>query len=489
MEKTDTFNLIKEKITQLIDNESLIPRTRYMMMEKLIYVMLGDYLRKQKKTLFVNDLSIGCDFFVEDGFDNYDGRIALDLKWGQVLSRGMIYDTIGRMMERNITIDSLIIITIGSLSSKAKERICKDSEIMSFKIHIWDINDLVDLFCKNTELFFEAYDNINKSYIDQTISKGINRNKNRYIKQRNDYINELRNVYNNDDLVLFLGAGISKDANIATWDNLISTLFVSLVNKKLKEEGIDIDDESRNELVERMRKQNNYSPLLQTRFLRQGIDDFEGSVREALYSGASNTSDTLKSIANLCAPKRGKVGIKAIVTYNFDDLIEKNLKNINLNYKSIYNDGIIPNSDEIGIYHVHGFLPQSKAGYGDLTKSLLVFSEEGYHKLMLEPYNWANLTQLNFLMNNTCLFVGLSMTDPNMRRLLDIACQKSIENGCKHYVILKRFNISKDDEDNIMKFEQINEELQESFYKELGVNVIWVDEYREIPSIIKSIKN
>lgn len=54
--------------------------------------------------------------------------------------------------------------------------------------------------------------------------------------------------------------------------------------------------------------------------------------------------------------------------------------------------------------------------------------------------NWANLTQLNFLLNSTCIFIGLSMADPNLRRLLDIASKKSKVNTdcCKHYVILER---------------------------------------------------
>lgn len=152
---------------------------------------------------------------------------------------------------------------------------------------------------------------------------------------------------------------------------------------------------------------------------------------------------------------------------------------------------MIPDADELGIYHVHGFLPQAKENYENLTKSLLVFSEEGYHKLMLEPYNWANISQLNYMINNTCLFIGLSMTDPNMRRLLEIAAQKRIENDgdCQHYAIMRRFRMKESAEvDSIKSFERVNETLQESFFKELGVNVIWIDEFSEIPVILKQIK-
>ena len=153
-------------------------------------------------------------------------------------------------------------------------------------------------------------------------------------------------------------------------------------------------------------------------------DDFEELVSQILYKKAVDTSGLLEEIGQLCVPNRGKWGIRAIINYNFDDLIEKNLKRLRVKHQSIYSEGMIPDSGELGIYHVHGFLPQDKKGYDNLAKSLLVFSEEGYHKLMLEPYNWANITQLNYMTNNTCVFIGLSMTDPNMRRLLEIAAQK-----------------------------------------------------------------
>lgn len=162
-------------------------------------------------------------------------------------------------------------------------------------------------------------------------------------------------------------------------------------------------------------------------------------------------------------PNRGKLGIRAIINYNFDDLIEKNLKRLRVKHQSILSEGVIPDTGELGIYHVHGFLPQEKKAYGNLTKS--------YHKLMLEPYNWANISQLNYMINNTCVFIGLSMTDPNMRRLLEIATQKRTSEGetCKHYAIMQRFAISNSNEDESIKsFVRVNEALQESFFKELG---------------------
>ena len=110
---------------------------------------------------------------------------------------------------------------------------------------------------------------------------------------------------------------------------------------------------------------------------------------------------------------------------------------------------------------------------------------------MLEPYNWANITQLNYMINNTCVFIGLSMTDPNMRRLLEIAAQKrtDIKDTCRHYAIMRRFTIDSSHKSNSIKsFENVNDALQESFYEELGVNIIWFDEFNEIPGILKNLK-
>lgn len=41
--------------------------------------------------------------------------------------------------------------------------------------------------------------------------------------------------------MLFLGAGASNDAKIATWKNLISELFVALIDKQLNANHIEME--------------------------------------------------------------------------------------------------------------------------------------------------------------------------------------------------------------------------------------------------------
>jgi len=485
---------IKEKLLELTNSETI--RYSYMAVEKLIIVMMKDYLESQNKQILVGSETIyrALDIIMPDGIDSDESCIAVKIKIYRHKQMGLrvIYDTIGHFSINRGDINKLLLIVVNELPDSIRKRIEEKKNQLNFELVIWDIDDLVRIFRNNESLFVDTYNNLNTVFLRETINNGILRNNGTYLEKREKYVEQLHVQYKNDNIVLFLGAGASNEANIATWNTLISELFVALIDKQLSANYIQIEKEDKEKIVKEVISQNGNSPLLQTRFLRNGFEnDFEELVRDILYRNAVDTSDLLEEIGQLCIPNRGKLGVRAIINYNFDDLVEKNLKRLRVKYHSIYGEGMIPDTDELGIYHVHGFLPQEKDNYENLTKSLLVFSEEGYHKLMLEPYNWANISQLNYMINNTCLFIGLSMTDPNMRRLLEIAAQKRMENDgeCQHYAIMRRFKIKDSEEtDSIKSFERVNESLQESFFKELGINVLWIDEFSEIPILLKKIK-
>mgnify|MGYP004514115895 CR=1 FL=1 len=490
---------IRETLLEFANSQAINSQAimySYMAVERLIVIMMEDYLKCQGKRLFSkNEITHEkFDMILPDGIDNDESCIAAEIKMFRYkqASLGAIYNTMGHFLVGKGKFDKFLLIVVTELSELTKRSIEVRREQLEIELILWDINDLVRIFSNNEKLFNETYNNLDAVFLKDTINNGISRNNSTYLEKRKKYVEQLQTQYENDNIVLFLGAGASSAAKIATWNTLISELFVALIDRQLSENDIQIEAEDKRKIVKELINQNGSSPLIQTRFLRNGFEsNFEELVREILYKNASDSSDLLEEIGQLCIPNRGKLGVRAIVNYNFDNLIEKNLKRLRIKYHSIYGEGMVPDTDELGIYHVHGFLPQEKENYDNLAKSLLVFSEEGYHKLMLEPYNWANISQLNYMINNTCLFIGLSMTDPNMRRLLEVAAQKRTENDgeCQHYAIMKRFEIKDVDKSNsIESFERVNETLQESFFKELGVNVLWIDEFSDIPMLLKQIK-
>lgn len=97
------------------------------------------------------------------------------------------------------------------------------------------------------------------------------------------------------------------------------------------------------------------------------------------------------------------------------------------------NNRCLPN--EKPIYHVHGYVPRN-----NYIRSKPILSEKDYHELYKEAFHWTNVEQLHALNRNTCIFIGLSMQDPNLRRLLDISRGMLVDNmrDNPHFLFMQR---------------------------------------------------
>lgn len=128
---------------------------------------------------------------------------------------------------------------------------------------------------------------------------------------------------------------------------------------------------------------------------------------------------------------------------------------------------------------------------GTQEDTALIFSEEDYHEVYRDAYCWSNITQLNAFRENVCLFIGCSLTDPNLRRLLDIAARSS--DFPRHFAIMKRKMQEKPQADNVRDrrllkiYQRIDNSIREAYFRTLGINVIWVDDFTEIPKILNSL--
>ncbi len=181
-------------------------------------------------------------------------------------------------------------------------------------------------------------------------------------------------------------------------------------------------------------------------------------------------------------PKKNWSKSKYVITYNFDDLLEKQLVERFIVLRCIYTASESYDPDELPVYHVHGSLPETRKSYERLDRSTLVFSEEGCHQIYSDSCHWSNLVQLNFLRENHSLLVGSSILDPNLRRLLDIS-SRNIEQS-KHYAFMKRlsydsfcyeYDDTKNSKQVITNKEGAEKPLDRHHVhnEEFGVTIIW----------------
>ena len=225
-----------------------------------------------------------------------------------------------------------------------------------------------------------------------------------WVKDR-DKILEIAKVSLQDkDFSLFFGAGVSMSAKLPSWWKLLE----GLVNKS-KQKLLDKND------IDNLQQVCYDSSIVFGRFIRQMMEtksngeDYYNAVHDALYAGNDScTSPLIQEICNLILAKRQFA--KSIITYNFDDVMERAMDNVGIKNYSIF--GMNQPQQAFPIYHVHGFIPYDNS---QIIKSVPILSEEEYHRVYANSYNWSNVEQIHALSRRTCIFIGLSMTDPNLR--------------------------------------------------------------------------
>lgn len=373
------------------------------------------------------------DFLLPKGCEQlgWYGRTAIEIKYrllfDSLLKIRKIYDNSG--------VDKMVVIVID-----------KDSSILPSHLSSRKPRSIT-----GRDIEIKYYNQIKKQFgIDDSnteIPQGT------YISsawKEDNNLTKAKKALDTNNVSLFLGAGVSVSAGMVNWMQLLDQLCAK--------KSIEIDASKNNDAISKG---------------RYIIDAYKGSDRkipQAFYRDMKDIlyiplkkSKLIEAIANLAIKK----GVKTIITYNYDNLIETeiNKKQKNLCY-SIYSKSRPLNKEQIQVYHVHGFLPRTG------PSSEIILGEKEYHKVYQEAYNWSNVEQLHALCRSTCFFIGLSMSDPNLRRLLDTAMDQS-EGDAEHFVFLRR--------------NEYDVQYMESMMSSFGINCIWYDNHDELPDILTNL--
>ena len=332
-------------------------------------------------------------------------------------------------------------------------------------------------------------------------------------------IKKIRKFYQTERLVLVVGAGVSSDFGLPNWNSLLQRLIAKTFENQ---ENQDIE---KNDIIANLFNMVvGPNALIAARYLalhfkeleKQDINKkllFEESIRSVLYESLNENKKTklYDEIIKLCVSPGKNKSLDSVITYNYDDLLEKRLDGLGLEipYKSIFAVGQNPAPNELPIYHVHGYIPRT----GELSAvNRVTLGDDTYHSQYTDIYRWSNLIQLNKFKECNCLFIGNSFTDPNLRRLLDIARDQRGTDDIQHFLIKKKYNadeikqvISKILEDNKQIMDdkikanlglaETAKTLVKTVHKfetndahSFGVEVIWVNNYSDIPNILRDIR-
>src|SRR5262245_12393404 len=260
------------------------------------------------------------------------------------------------------------------------------------------------------------------------------------------YLDELRRAWDDKKLVLMLGAGLSQPYGLPGWDALILDLLVDSGPE------IILPKSDPRALLGWIVDYLNMSPTVlgrvaqvtvmeRLREQRQPASEqaFASALREVLYRrfhSAPALQTSLYWTAKLIAISEANGRrIPFVITFNFDDLLEQQLHGLRIKARPNHAQGM-KRTSALMVCHPHGYLPQQ----GPVPRSDLIFTEAQYHEIYRAKNSWASKTILDALRDQTCLMIGLSGTDPNLRRLLDAIPRRS--KRPRHFLVRKMPSMS-----------------------------------------------
>jgi hypothetical protein len=272
------------------------------------------------------------------------------------------------------------------------------------------------------------------------------------------------------DVTMFVGAGVSTESELPSWNDLVRALLSDTDIAR------ELSDEDRELWIQATIAQG---PLAAAAIARAHHSDelsFRRALRAALYDGRSPEEFLPGALAGQIAWLKGEMGPRLrLATANYDGLLEAALKDVGLNPAAYVQNRKEP-IDKAVVWHLHGRLMKSPAGKW-MEVGRLVLTEGNYADSTHST--WPEDFVADCLQGTLCVFVGLSMTDPNFIRWL----YRYSNPECRHLAIFVR-------QASVVANEAVRAGLEKSAgarWERAGVRPIWTNYFGEVAQFVHEV--
>ncbi len=228
------------------------------------------------------------------------------------------------------------------------------------------------------------------------------------------------------------------------------------------------------------------------KILEKSFDKFHSIQRKSnnskLESGVESVENDFYCLFHIARLILLCPNIKAVVTYNYNNFLRESIDIIqnNPNYFLTANECEILNDrlnkmpdkklnvvdvygdrhnktlsvDTLPIYHPHGYIPSPDDVHQSIDETSIVLSLDEFCDNIRNVYSWQTDTQMHFLNHYTCIFLGSSISDITIQRMLYNAQQSG--NRDKIYC-LQAYNKKESYDDIYKEIHKIKNEIHKSY--------------------------
>ena len=239
--------------------------------------------------------------------------------------------------------------------------------------------------------------------------------------QLNEKIKDIRRVRDNNKLVIFVGAGVSKNSNIPTWGELVQEFAKKIDYKKC------VSCEYKNE-----RHPIAKCPIRQDEYLTipELYYDSDDSKNHKNYTNIIKNTLNTEAESNDIDRIIFQIVPHHIITTNYDKLLEKSGDpNVRYYTRILKDENLLSKAESHYLIKMHGDIDDPEH---------VVLKESDYIRYELEhPLLEAFIESL--FIDHTFLFVGYSLNDYNLKLMLGkinhVAARYDKEFRPKNYII------------------------------------------------------
>ena len=301
-------------------------------------------------------------------------------------------------------------------------------------------------------------------------------------------LESIRESYLGGSLEFIVGAGASMASGLPSWNKLNYNLLRLFFRDELS--ALDPEHEELQALsvvfAERFGRESVVDVVRQH---RQDSGAFCELLQSALYGGQSEFE--LASIQFELAAAvgtQGPPGPRGLYTFNYDDLIERAIRDLRGVRATPVTRGIPPHQPHV--VHLHGYLPPGANAEGSC--GTIILSEKDY---LRGVNSWADrkLEDL-FDSHRDVLLVGLSLADPRLRRLLFKRLQRTQgarahnEPQGRIFVLLSQSNTPRGAELATRRAHKTVSQYEIPYWEAWDVHVRLVEHHDLVPFYLRQIR-
>jgi hypothetical protein len=278
-------------------------------------------------------------------------------------------------------------------------------------------------------------------------------------------------------LGFLVGAGLSTAVGLPGWN----AFNRSLVEKTFARHGRNAGELAR-EYLDQLSGQS----LAAADFVRRRAGgDFHVVVRGALYErdelqsyAPSEAHHALARLAVESSPP-----FPCLHTTNYDDLLELALSQVAGRRALPVHASRRLVADGPRVVHLHGYFPfhdPPQAAKARLAREL-VLSDLDYNRLSNDHAAWTNRELLSLLDARSVLIVGMSLADPNVRRVFAYLSDRRASDGPQHFVVL----LERDDDAEAAR---LVDEDEHEFWRARGVKILRIATWDRLNYLLRRIR-